>query len=176
MPISYEAVPNRDISGEEAQQIILDDVKHVLSHDGVLAPHIAFQSLAYKVTVELQMNNPTYPKHEILAQSRPKPNQHEAIKPFPIPQEVVIGEDGEPEESVIGIANERERKITNPNKERIKRGMPIKVIAPNKDGHLVDKEVKYEKDTLAEEDRSTEVGAVDTNVTDKKRKGWGWDK
>ena len=28
MPISYEAVPNRDISGEEAQQIIIDDVKH----------------------------------------------------------------------------------------------------------------------------------------------------
>jgi hypothetical protein len=176
MSASYEAVPNKPISGNEAAQIIEADVRTVLSRDGLMTPHMAFSELAYKITVEIHMNNPTYPKHEILIQSRPKPDQNEAVKPFPLEQ-VIDGEGPDAQETVIGVAHERTRKVTNPNKERIKRGMPVTMVAPDmKTGHLSEQKVKYDPSTLAEEDRDTEVGAVDTNVTDNKRKKWGWEK
>jgi hypothetical protein len=176
MPASYEAVPNKSISGDEAAQIILSDVKYVLERDGVLTEHIAFPELSYKITVEIQMNNSTYPKHVMFVQSRPKPGQHEAVKPFPLPQ-VIVGEGEEAQEQIAGIALERTRKVTNPNKERIKRGMGITVVAPDpKTGHLAERKVKYDESTLSPEDLDLNEGAVDKNVTEAKRKEWGWEK
>lgn len=176
MPTNYEAVPNRPISGDEAAKIIEQDVHEVLTRDGILQPHIGFQELAYKITVEIHMNNPTYPEHKIISQSKPKPNQDEAVKPFPLPQEVV-GEGEEAQEQVIGMAHERTRKITNPNKERIKRGMPVHIVAPDpKTGHLINKDVQYDPSGLSEEDKDLNQGTEDKDVTEKKRKEWGWDK
>lgn len=181
MPLSTETVPNRMISGLETAQIIEQDVHDILARDGVLQDHIAFQQVSYKVTIEIMMNNPTYPKHEVLVNSRPKPEQHEAIKPFPLEQIVVEGEnpetgDLEPVETVVGIALERTRTITNPNKERIKRGMPVTVKSLDEHGHPVDKKVKYDKSSLSPEDQNTEIGSEDKDITPKKRKEWGWDK
>lgn len=182
MPASHETVSNRGLSGSEAKEIILADVSSILDRDGLLSPHIGFTELAYKITVELHMNNPAYPTHTILVHSKPKPieQQPKEVKSFPLPQETLTvgtGDGAVTEERAVGIASTRTRKVTNPNKERIKRGMPITISAQDKSGHYVDKQVMYGKEVLgAEQDENVDVGVVDENVSTEKRNTWGWDK
>ncbi len=170
MPTSYETIPNRPLSGDELHQILVQDVDSRLSADGLLSPHIGFSQVAYRITIELQMVNPAYPTHKILIQSRAKPSQTEEIKPFPLP---IPKED----EETIGVGLERKRRITNPNRERIKRGMPVTVSAVDpRDGHIKEHGAKYGVETLGEGGGDLMEGAEDSNVTEEKRKEWGWDK
>lgn len=156
MPTSLEVIPNRPLSGLELRKIITDDVDAVLRRDGLFQPHIGYGRVSYKVTVELHLDNPAYSRHANTIASRLQPNQDPAIMPNPL---------ADPTEHATATSTTRERHINSPNKERIRRGMPISVTAKSPvDGLPKTREIRYDVSVLGDADGGVDEGVVDGEV------------
>jgi len=90
--------------------------------------------------------------------ARPQPNQHPAVEPGPL---------ADPSPDAITGTATRTRTITSPNKERIKRGMPITVTRRNPNtGMPENKEIKYDTSVLgADADEGVDAGVVDSEIS-----------
>ncbi len=158
MPSTNEVVVNRPLSGLEAKRIILQDVAAILDRDGLFTEYVAFGRLAYDIIIKVHLDNPTYPEHETRVRSRPQPDQNPVVERGPLTN---------PTEDAKISANRRSRVVDSPNKERIKRGMPITVDAKDREtGHMAEKQLTYDVTALPEGERELDEGAVDSNITD----------
>lgn len=166
MPTSNETVPNRPLSGIEAKQIILADVKTMLDRDGMFTEHIAYGRLGYEIVIKLHMDNPAYPEHMSAVRSKKEPSRPKQIETPPLSNPPPSGES-------IVVGKKRERMVDSPNKERVRRGMPVTVTARSTEtGHYEDKQLHYDPSALTESDRDLDQGATDTDVTEKLKKEW----
>lgn len=157
MPVSREVVPNRPLTGPELRQIICSDVDRILQRDGMFQPHVGYHRVSYRVTVELQTDFPMLSPHRNVIASRPQPGQEPAIEPGPLDK---------PSENVQTAAVERTRKIDSPNKERVKRGMPISVVTKGPDNQPVTQTIKTDPEMLRAQGMEADVdeGAVDREL------------
>jgi len=167
MPTSNEIVPNRPLTGIEAKQIILADVHAMLDRDGMFTEYIAFSRLSYEVVVKLHLDNPAYPNHTSVVQSRKEPSKPAVIEPPPL-----ANPRPQPETEIV-VAKRRSRVVESPNKERVKRGMPVTVTARSTEtGHFEDKQVKYDPESLPDGERNLDEGAKDEDITRQVKKEW----
>ena len=159
MPASTEVIPNRPLTGPEVRKIITDDVDAILRRDGILQPNVGYHRLAYTVTVTYQLDGPMLSNYRSIIQSRPQPGQNPAVEPGPLKN---------PSPDALQGTASRTRTITSPNKERIKRGMPITVTRRNAEtGMPENKEIKYDRSVLgADADASVDEGVVDSEVSE----------
>ncbi len=127
MPTSSEVVPNTPLSGIELKELISQDFAHLLAEDGMLADYMAFGRCAYRITLELQLDNPTYPKSTTETHSR-----HYPLKPLSTKASVLEGK--------------VQRKVTSPNAERLRSGQPVPVQRKQQDGTTITEKVTYPKD------------------------------
>ena len=117
MPLSSETIRNKPLSGPELIEIILKGTRELLARDGMFATHVGYGRVAFRVRVELEMDNLTYPHHSAQGTSSPA-NTEEAAQTFPLP---------EPAEDSVALDLERSQQITSPNATRILNDLPVQV-------------------------------------------------
>lgn len=164
MPTSNEIASNRPLSGTELRQIMLNDLANILSLDGMFSLHIGYGRVSYKLRVEVQIDNPAYPKHTVQTQAKAaavnEPDETlRALTPPPIPS---------PSEASVFAASERTRVIDSPNHARLEHNLPITILQRDgNDGILKEREVHYNNEGL-------EPGnVVDEDVTEQAADEWG---
>lgn len=133
MPLSTEAIQNKPLSGTETRKRIVMDVDEMLQRDGMFSEYVAYGRLAYKVTIEMQMDNMAYPKHEAIVRAK-RSGAIEGTPPL-----------NEPSRDKVDLTLERERTIDSPNALRIESNLPITVQTVQQ-GQLVTREIQYEKE------------------------------
>lgn len=155
MPLSSEVVRQKPLGGLEVIELLVNDLRDLLGRDGMFAAHVGYGRLAWKIRVELQMDNISYPTH-VASRSSQKTKEKEGVESFPLP---------EPKGKVRAKDLERSRRVESPNAARIENGLPITVQAVSQ-GKLVTHELKYEKEGLPSQpapedlDRSKEAQAA----------------
>lgn len=163
MPTSNEIVQNRSLSGIELRKIIVEDIDMVLAKDGMFTEYVGYGRIGYEVIVKLHLDNPAYPEHTAMGRSKKKPDI-QSIEPLPL---------SKPSDESVVVGLKRTRTIDNPNKERVRRGMPITIDArdPN-DGRLKEKQITYSLGEAGLDPKESE-SVKDEDVTDKTKAEWG---
>jgi hypothetical protein len=159
MTTSREVVPNTPLSGAELKTIIRQDFDRLLSEDGMLGDYLAFGRAAYRITIELQMDNPLSPStstsraSQAAAQnSTPSPTR-KAVESFPL---TPLSTDAKI------VEGRTQRRVTSPNKERLLSGQPVPVQRKQNDGTTITEMVKYPPDErIGEGDVETEVKEIE---------------
>lgn len=136
MPTSSETLPNEHLSGTELAEIIMGDFERMVKRDGMLNDTQGYGRVGYKVTLQLILDDPFYPKHQVSTES-----QSNKAKPVIVnPKEAEL----KATDKVKKIGKVIERHINNPNVERIKNGMPIKVQSMDRStGKIKERNIKY---------------------------------
>lgn len=140
MPLSSEVVPNKALSGSELAQLMLHDLAQVLERDGMFTHYVAYGRVAYKVRIEIQMDNPTFPRHEVQTRARAKVGTPLEGEP-PLAQPT--------SEDALDMILERDRVVDSPNAARVESGQPITVQIVQ-EGKLRTKEVRFDPDDVPE--------------------------
>jgi hypothetical protein len=151
MPLSTETIPQKGLSGRELQELIVGDLKELLSRDGMFQPHVAYGRISYEVEVRLHLDNFTYPKHLAILKSKSSKEK---------PQVENAPKLKDPSEGAIELDLQRTRNVVSPNATRIAEGMPVRVQVVE-DGKLVEKELNYDKEILPEGNTGRDVQDVD---------------
>lgn len=121
MPLSNETLQNHPLSGQELLEVILNDLQDLLAKDGMFRENVGYGRVAYKLQLELEMDNLTYPKHVAQRATRPP------TLPDPSPEALSLGKS-------------RSRQIVSPNATRVLNDLPIKVQSVT-GGRLTEHEV-----------------------------------
>lgn len=164
MPASTETVNNRPLSGSELREIMLKDLANVLDKDGMFSAHIGYGRAAYKITVQLHIDNPSYPEHTNTVRSkRAADNEPDESK-----KHIEPGPLADPSAEAVTAALTREREIDSPNHARIEHGLPVSIMRRDHvDGLLKEEQVFYDN-------KDIEPGPVtDTDISEKVEKDWG---
>ena len=164
MPASTEIVNNRPLSGRELREIMLKDLADILDKDGMFSGHIGIGRAAYKITVQLHLDNPSYPEHVTTVRSKQAASNEtdegkKHIEPGPLK---------EPGAEAVVVALTREREIDSPNHARIEHNLPVSIMRRDPtDGLLKEEQVFYDNKDLA-------PGPVkDTDISERIEKEWG---
>lgn len=157
MPTATEVVPNTPLSGTELKEIIKRDFERLLEADGMLSNHLAFGKVGYRITVELQLNNPLMPQSKSVAKSR-----HPARNAQGSDTAKAVEDYDEKQENTR--KGQRQRIITSPNSERLRNEMPIPVQRRQQDGTIVTEQVKYPRDESMGDGDVVEVVEVEKPV------------
>lgn len=164
MPASNEIVANRPLSGTELRNIILRDVDNMLSRDGMFTPHIGYGRAAYEIVIKLHLDNPGYPHHDVVVQSR-EPAKGDTSTTADVHKPPLQN----PSEDSVVAGMERTRNIDSPNLARLELELPITVqVRDGQSGAMVDQQVTYSNEGL---EHKTEMR--DKDVTEKIAEGWG---
>lgn len=155
MPLSTERVNNKPLSGKELGQVVLADIKAVIERDAMFSEFAAFGRVAYKVTVELEMANPTYPKHETVAQAPITQLEGTQLEGVP-PLRKVEGKVGK-------VHKTRERLMDNPNLSRMANDLPI-TIQTTLGGEPITQTVSYDKGEFEPPNPPIDRDLVEENV------------
>jgi hypothetical protein len=130
MPLSNETIQNRPLSGSELLEIIVKDLMDLLSKDGMFATHVGYGRVGYKLSLDLEMDNLTYPTHSA---------QRSGGEGLPLLN---------PSPEALALSRQRARRIESPNAARVLNDIPIKVTSVI-GGKLETHEVLgYDKDSV----------------------------
>lgn len=121
MPLASETLQNKPLSGQELLEVILNDLQDLLSKDGMFRESVGYGRVAYKLTLELEMDNLTYPKHLTSRATRPETLDS-------------------PGPDALALSKSRSRQLVSPNATRVLNDLPIKVTSVQ-GGRLVEHEV-----------------------------------
>jgi hypothetical protein len=148
MPTSNEQVPNTALSGDELREVIRLEVDKLLANFGILSPQMAFKRVAYSVTISLHLDNAFAPDHDIRSSSRriatnivSKRPDLAAIESAPL---------AAPSPDAVVISETLDARVSSPNSERVRLGIPVPVVTLQADGTKQVERIKYPPDpTLA---------------------------
>lgn len=162
MPVPGEKVENRRLSGIELRKIIENHVSKMLLMDGMLAGHAGYGRVGFEVVIKLHLDNICYPEHVIKVRSQKNTTGGPPIEYAPL---------SNPTDQSVVVGLKHTKKIDNPNKERIKNGLPIPIERVSKTtGHIEQAEIKYDPaDVGLDKDPDD---AVDEDVTKKVKSEW----
>jgi len=168
MPTARETVPNRALSGAELKRILADDFERLLANEGLLSDHIAFGRVGYDLRLDLHLDNPYHPESSISLKSRPVAGNLVAASPELAAVESAPLADPSPEATVA--SRRRSRRITSPNAERVRVGLPVPVEVKQQDGTVTTEAITYPPEEAAKHGD----GDVDeADVSDETRATWG---
>ncbi len=158
-----EIIQNKNLSGPEIAKIIEYDVNKMLNTDPMLSARVAYGKIAYKVTIQLQMANPTYPSHEMRVKSQDNRKVQEVGS---IPLKDGIGEGAVKVEEVVQSGKQRNRVIDNPNLERVKHKLPVITEKVNQKGVVekVSRVYTPEQAGVSQEDADPDKGTKDSEM------------
>lgn len=160
MPTNREAVVNRALSGSELRTIIERRFFDLLDAEGLLSPHMAYAPVAFDIELRLHLANPFNPESVSRTVSQ-RTSETPAIQGAP---PLLLG----PDDSSVVSATMVTQRITSPNRERLREGMPVDHVATNLDGTKVTEKISYPRQSgLGDSD------VVVTDTTDAVRAAWG---
>lgn len=159
MPASNELIGNRPLSGSELKQILIRDFTRMLDRDGMFQGHMGYRRAAFKIKLQMHLDNALYPEHTNEFTSRDPARN---AKP---PDTYIAAPPIKDAENDVVVGVEHEREINSPNATRLQEGMPVQV--PSRDpstGRIVEKPVVYDgagvkEDNMSHKDISKETAA-----------------
>jgi hypothetical protein len=141
MPTLNEAIPNRALSGSEVKALILEDFERSLAAESLLADHLAYGRISWRVDLTLHIGNQFIPVSTSFTESKSVGTnmleampEMEAIEKFPLnppPADEITG----------GISVERT--VESPNAERLRSGLPVPADIMLSDGTYTTKHIQY---------------------------------
>ncbi len=168
-PTQREIVAQRPLKSTELAQIILDDVKDILSTNGMTTGQIAYGRVAYEIRVTLHIDNPAYPTDTTIVRSKGRSGQQKEETP-----ELVAIEPGplkDTTDEAFLSSTERHRDIQSPNAARVEHSLPITVLRREQDGQTREELVTYSADAL-EGVPNPNPDPIDIDVSDLAREEW----
>lgn len=155
--IPGETISNKKLTGTELAVIVQNDVKRMLQRDGMLAGHVAYGRVAYRVDVTLYLEVSGMNEYHMSAQSHTNVKHPEIAAP-PLPKSG----------NVRKHKKRVTRKIDNPNEERVRNGLPIPAQRRNKEtGKMETVGISYTTNELNMEERE------EPEVQDVEEENWG---
>lgn len=123
MPLSTEVIGNKPLSGQELLEILVNEVRDLCGTDAMFRSHVGYGKVNYKITVDLKLNNPTYPEHIVRG------------------REKTVG-GGEDDPEAKKVTKTRSRAVESPNVARIANSLPVTVVS-RQNGQTVEKDLHY---------------------------------
>jgi hypothetical protein len=154
--MAEQVQPNKPLSGKELKEIIVGDITNILEQDGMLASHIAYNRVAYSVTVKVMTNNPIIPNWPNRTKSKKStPQQIEVNEALTAVEAFPLVRTEEDEAADFGFL--RNREIVSPNQSRIENGLGVPITFRGPDGDMKEEKVHYEVDTLPDDNPFADV-------------------
>lgn len=160
MPLSTEKVPNNPLTGPELKTFVLSLLERALSQEWVFNPGTSYPRVGVKIVAKFHFLSPSLPRTEI------------RVRPVPPVEGAPLHDIGEVESGVIAL--KIEKRVENPNLERVHAGIPIQVISkptqapgemfPRVESHAV----VYDKSEYPEPDPPKR-----TDISEETAKEWG---
>jgi hypothetical protein len=161
MTTSAEVVRNKALSGDELRAILREDFERLIMGDAMLADHVAYGRISYRVQYTLHVDNPMFSESNTFIDSRPVSGQLlEADEAYGAIEGKPPLLDPSPDAAVHSLSLDRD--ITRPNAERLRTGQPIPILRTRADGMHIEEVVHYPRPEGAEAD----PGAVHVLNTD----------
>jgi len=145
---SRETVGNKGLNGSELKEIMIADFARLLDNEGMLNHYVAYGRIAYTLTLALHTDNPMRLESSVAKVSQPSADRP-AVEAPPL---VDTSKD-----AVVAGAK-LDRRITSPNEERLRHGLPLHVTMRGADGTVQTEQVKYPP--------SPELGPGDVTLAD----------
>jgi hypothetical protein len=141
MPTHSELILNKALSGPDLAQVIENDLHRILSSNGYLSPHVAYQRVAYDIRVTLHLGNPSVPAPVVERVTSHSASQQQVAESPGLaalegPPPLVTP----PPDSIVS-SDALHRDITSPNLVRIEHDLPVEILTRDNDGHVQERRV-----------------------------------
>jgi len=147
VPTAREVVQNRPLAASELRRLIAADFERLLDGLGILNTFVAFGRVGFDLRIAIHTDNAMSPEHTIEVHSLRRAKQEVEADPALAAVETPPLADASAD--AVVFAAERSRRISSPNAERLRAGLPVTVFARAEDGSRVDHEVSYPADSAA---------------------------
>lgn len=153
MPTGREVVPNKALSGSELKKIIKQDFEQLLANHGLLSDYLSYGRVGYDVTLRMHMDNPMRPEDSTTISSRPVATN--LIAENPALAAIETPPLKEPSKNSAVDGRRVSRKVTSPNAERMRAGLPVPIQRKQHDGSLVTENITYPTDSSIPDNSET---------------------
>ena len=161
MPTAKESAVNRPLSGKELRARILADCTRLVDACGELQSYMAFGRVAYTLKLTLHLDNMINPESTTTLPASAVSDEERKSAPAMSALEGAVPLVN-PSPDAIRAEHSVERRISSPNAERVRLGLPVPVDRKQQDGTTVTEEIKYP------DDMAKDVGAGDVSVDGKR--------
>jgi hypothetical protein len=138
-----ETAINKPLTGLELSELIRRDMERVITGEGSLSAHIAYGRCAYEIVLRIHTANSMMPLTENSIRSRAASTTELEAQPELAALEAPPLADAPPDASIGGTT--LTRRVTSPNAERVREGLPVPVEVRQQDGTKTVENVVYPK-------------------------------